>query len=418
MKLQGNNGVEWQLTAYSLFDGTPKKAAETAIKKSYKGIVHRRYRDNDYFRLSPEESGYDFFFSVVDWLLTKNVSDAQYFEEFEPGKVVSVTVRNSRPALFVTTSRENLTVADDVPVYYSLLGEVPSPLKTRDNAESIEALSSQLAPEDKNQYIPVTLFKSKSGKAKGRTALLAGAICFVVVGWALWPSDEGGNTIRNAVNPWAEYDDFLSGEASSVYFRLYQDALFQKAEKQSTLMSNWEITKVEHNKNSLTYHFSESESSEANGQAAYIRDIKRFIKTPEIQSLGQSVLRLDDGKVTLSMTGDVRRLKYQSDYTIPDNAMARFYLLADAIERYVPRAELIYAGKKPRSNGRWNVHVGKVVFKGAYLDDVVGVGSLMKDMPVSFGIESQEGVGTFDIAYKDGAALTSGTMLVTIFGEE
>ena len=264
----------------------------------------------------------------------------------------------------------------------------------------------------------MTLFKSKAGKAKGNTAFLAVALLFVAVGWVLWPSNEGGSTIRNAVSPWAEYEEYLASEASSVYHRLYQDALFQKAKKQSLLMSNWRITKVEHNKNSLTYHFSESENSENNGQAAYIRDIKRFIKSPEIRELGQSVLRFDDGIVTLSMTGDVRRLKYLDNYSIPDNAMSRFYLLADAIERYVPHAELIYEGKRPKSNGRWNIHAAKVVLKGAYLEDVVGVGSLMRDMPVSFGIESQEGVGTLDIAYKDGAARVSGSVLVTIFGEE
>lgn len=415
MKLSGKDGVKWLLTGYGLSKVSPKKALEVAQKKSFPGVVHRRFSNDDYYRLSTEDSGFDFYFSLIDWALSKSLSDVQYIEEYESGKYISAVVREGKPYLMVTATTATLEIQGGISVFYSVIEDAPQILS--EAGEKISPLTLELEPSSLNQFIPIALFKSKVGSRHKKPLLAIFAVSLFGVGWLLWPSEES-NVIRDTVDPWAGYEEYVSSSASSVYYRFFQDALFQKALSKSPAMSGWQIGKVDHNQNSVTFHLKPREKSATKTeQTAYIRDIKRFISSKNVQSLGQSALRVTDKSVAITLSADVRRLKYHANNTIPSDAMEAFHLLRDAIEKYVPNASLSYESNRPKSGGKWNTHTAILLLEGAYLEDFVGVGSLMRDLPVSFGIEGQEAGGTYDVVYKDEAPRLSGRFVVTVFGE-
>lgn len=415
MQITKPDGAVWLLNGYGLQNVKARKALDTAIKKSFPGIVYRRFGDRDYFRLSTREEGYDFFFSVVDWALNKDLTDAQYIEEYEPGKYLSVTIKGGLPELLVTATEKTLKTDSEIPVYFAVRTE---PLKELPpGSEEIEALSRAMNPSATNQYVPLAVFKANVGRKKSRPVAVLAAIVVVSVGWWLWPS-ENSTVIEDTVDPWSGYSRFLNAEASSVYYRFYQDALFQQEFARAPRLKGWRISAVDHNKNSVAYHLiPAAQKGSAGDLGAYIRDVNNFASQEPVQRLGDSAVKVSENSVTLTLSADIRRLKYGEERTIPADSLGVFYLLRDAIEKYVPGASLAYESAKPQSGGRWETHSAILTLEGVYVEDFVGLGSLMKDLPVAFGMPGQERGGSYDVAYKDGATRLSGRFLITIFGE-
>jgi len=117
------------------------------------------------------------------------------------------------------------------------------------------------------------------------------------------------------------------------------------------------------------------------------------------------------------MGANSRRLKYFSQHTIPNDLDSRVELLRDSIQKYIPNSHFTLVEKKPHSGGRWVTQTVIIDLSGVYIEDILSLGSLVADLPVSFGFSNEELVGQFEVAKADGVSRYKGRLGFTVFGE-
>lgn len=278
----------------------------------------------------------------------------------------------------------------------------------------IESLSEPLTSTlDVGNAMPFKPVKEVQLGANGGGSKLAAAVAALgivaVLIYIAWPESPSMSTpvVVSPVpvqNPWNNYQQALTEDATLVHERLLHDYAFHQLFQRGPGAHGWSVDGADISANGQTYRLSASDS-------ASLRAIETFAGSPELRELvGQPLIHTSERAVTLQLRGRNRPLPFARTNQIVDVNDLQ-YLLADSVSFYIPNSELRFVRDVP--SGRFVKRQLELRFRGVYWEDLIGFGAITRDYPVSLHASSGGPVGSYTLSDNR----LTGSLFITLIGE-
>ena len=261
------------------------------------------------------------------------------------------------------------------------------------------ALTDKLEPTEEFSFLAErdAMSKIKSRRPWLLYSVIVGIVLMGVNQLASLTSEPVEKTV--VVDPYATFYQAMSSDVIQVLNRMAQD---YNTHVGLMTLPGWTVTKVTHTKGQVSYRMMSTENGD-------VKTLKAFA--------GQNGLHvmIDPNEIVLLGLG--------ANVTSTDESLVKMYnveevhhFLRDAVNEYIPGAELTFIRDVPKgTDTKWTIRELMFQFRGIYKEDLMTLGAITKNLPVSIGGDSADpNAGQYII---DDERFTGG-LKISVFGEK
>lgn len=261
------------------------------------------------------------------------------------------------------------------------------------------ALTDKLEPTEEFAFLSERDAMSRI-KSRRPWLLYLGIVGIVLLGvnqLASLTNDTVEETV--VVDPYASFYQAMSSDVIQVLNRMAQD---YNTHVGLMTLPGWTVDKVTHTKGQVSFRMMSTENGDVETLKAFARQngLHVMIDPNEIVllGLGANVTTTDESEVKMYNVEEVH------------------HFLRDAVNEYIPGAELTFIRDVPKgTNQKWTIRELMFQFRGIYKEDLMTLGAITKNLPVSIGGDSADpNAGQYII---DNERFTGG-LKISVFGEK
>ncbi len=365
---------------------------------------------------------YDFGWVFADHCNQEGITDAIYLERGNQGKVLFCRVANGMLVSDgvcdvdkISDFLESTVVDGTISLlldYQCLVGDLEG--YARDhltaNIQSVDQpLSDALQPDEHHKFktISESLKVATAKKTPWLVYAIAAVVLVVMVNSFRTSTDiesidttagialEGAEKVVQ--DPYQDWYDALDGQMISVYNRMAQDYNTHVA---LLGFGGWDVTHVTHTKGQVSYRATPIHSGNFERLNAFSRNIGMY-------------LMVSPSETAIVGRGANRKAWEATDEMISVEWV--HHLLRDRFNTWLPDTKLIFVRDIPQSNGEgaWVIRELNLQFSGLHKEDLLTIGALTQDLPISFGGDlSDASIGSYSIAEER----LSGNFTISVYG--
>lgn len=361
-----------------------------------------------------EREGYDFATRFHAYCLKADMTDVVYVERSSDEHNLIVIIRNgdiNRDKVGKTAEIKadlewimraaNLNKVKLIN-YQFLENEVLEKAKVvfKDRIQHLSgALTDQLEPTDDHAFLAEREAMSKI-KTRRPWLLYLGMVGIVLMGVKQLTSLTDDTVEKTVVvDPYASFYQAMSSDVVQVLNRMAQD---YNTHVGLMTLPGWTVDKVTHTKGQVSYRMMSTESGDVETLKIFAKQngLHIMIDPNEIVllGLGANLMSTDESQVKMYNVEEVH------------------HFLRDAVNEYIPDAELTFIRDVPKgTDKKWIIRELLFQFRGIYKEDLMTMGAITKNLPVSIGGDSIDpNVGQYII---DNERFTGG-LKISVFGEK
>lgn len=394
--------------------GREDKIRKLAKELDFRYLSVSLISDELHAAYTSERNGYDFATRFLSYCLNSGMKDAVYVERSSDEHNVMVIVRNGnikQDKVGKTNEINNelesvmrsVNLNDVKLINYQFLENGLLEKAKSIFGERIEhlsaALTDKLEPTDEFAFLPE---RDAMSKVKSRRPWL---LYLVVVGILILGLNKlaslSNETVETTVviDPYASFYQAMSSDVIQVLNRMAQD---YNTHVGLMTLPGWKVNKVTHTKGQMSYRMESTENGDVETLKVFARrnNLHVLVDPNEIVllGLGANVMSTDESKVKMYNVEEVH------------------HFLRDAVNEYIPGAELTFIRDVPKGTDvKWTIRELMFQFRGIYKEDLMTLGAITKDLPVSIGGDSSDpNAGQYII---DNERFTGG-LKISVFGEK
>lgn len=308
-----------------------------------------------------------------------------------------VSVLFFHPELMTTQSAENYIhglISDDV-------ASLGSDLKL----EVLQAaLTDTLTPRTTMSFISThdALAELSNRRPWLLYLLVVVSIC-VALFFIVQPNSDDVPQQVNTLDPYASFYAAMRGDVVEVLNRMNQD---YNTHVGLMTLPGWNVERVSHTKGQVSYTLLPTPDAE-------LINVKAFAAKQ-----GMHVIVEQGSEVTLLAHG-ANTTPYNSDDDVElFNVVDIHHFLNDAVFNFMPNASLEFIRDVPKGGGvneRWVIRELELRFRGIFKEDLLLLGSITKDLPISIGGDNSDPMVGQYVAHEE---RFTGGLKISIFGEK
>ena len=380
------------------------------------------------FSLHLHLGSYDFGWVFTDHCREEGITDAIYVERDDRGKALFCRVANG---VLVSDGVCNIdevgdflesSAADDsvsLALHHQCLdGELGN--YTRDhltaNIQQVEQpLSDALTPEQHHKFqtigdsLKVTTVKKTPWLVYGIAAIILMVIVNGVFNGAekqdgVAATSEGSEYAKGVdsiadvpQDPYQTWYAALDGQMISVYNRMAQD---YNAHVALIGLGGWEITQVTHTKGQVSYSARALYSGNFDRLRVFSRSIGMYLMVSPTET---AIVGRGANRTAWESTGEMIDVEWVH------------HVLSDRFNAWLPDTQIVFIRDIPQSTGEgsWVIRELNLQFSGLHKEDLLTIGALTQDLPISFGGDlSNASIGSYSIAEER----LSGNFTISVYG--
>ena len=394
--------------------GREEKIRQKAKELDFRYLSVYSTGDSLHAAYTSERDGYDFAARFHSYCLKAGMSDVVYVERSSDEHNIIVIVREGN------IKRDKVGNAEDIKAdLESMMGSVNLENVKLINYQFLEngvlekaksifggrienlsaALTDKLEPTEEFAFLAERDAMSKI-KSRRPWLLYLGIVGIVLMGvnqLASLTSDTVEKTV--VVDPYSSFYQAMSSDVIQVLNRMAQD---YNAHVGLMTLPGWTVTKVTHTKGQVSYRMMSTENGDVETLKAFAskNGLHVMIDPNEIVllGLGANVTSTDESQVKMYNVEEVH------------------HFLRDAVNEYIPGAELTFIRDVPKgTDTKWTIRELMFQFRGIYKEDLMTLGAITKNLPVSIGGDSADpNAGQYII---DSERFTGG-LKISVFGEK
>lgn len=361
-----------------------------------------------------EREGWDFAARFLAYCLKSGITDVIYVERSSDEHNALVVVRNSNikrdkvgnvkeitdelESLMGSSNLDNTKLINYQFLENGLLAKSKNVFDGR--IENLSAaLTDKLEPTEEFAFLAE---RDAMAKIKSRRPwlLYLGIVGLALIGVSQLSSlsDDKSEEVV-VVDPYASFYNAMSSDVIQVLNRMAQDYNIHVG---LMTLPGWTVTKVTHTKGQVSYRVNATENGDIKTLKAFAKNngLHVMVNQNEIVllGLGANVMSTDESQVKMYSVEEVH------------------HYLRDAINTYIPGAELTFIRDVPKgTEKKWVIRELMVQFRGIYKEDLMTLGGVTKNLPISIGGESTDpNAGQYII---DNERFTGG-LKISVFGEK
>lgn len=284
-------------------------------------------------------------------------------------------------------------------------------------------LSSALSPSERSLFAPSShALKPQASKRRKAAIAIGSVIALAFAAYSAWPEKQQTIHIEDYTDVNAPYVRAATKESIDFHTRMLQLFAFHSAfrQAQDDLLDGWDIKDVLVGRTATSFALEPSNDIKAEVSRKVGADnqpsagaVESFVKSDRFQSLvGQAYFNLSTTTIELkAMSYPIAFDPYSGKHDVREVFM-RF---ADLTSQYVPRAQLQFDSDAPKQ--LFIERETTVDAKGVFLEDLIGLGGMMKGYPITFDTidGSKPAIGQYRI---DDTGQITGKFSLTILGNK
>lgn len=261
------------------------------------------------------------------------------------------------------------------------------------------ALTDKLEPTDEFEFLPEreAISKIQSRRPWFLYAALIVFVFFAVSKLISYDSEEVKKQV--VVDPYSEFYQAMNNDVVQVLNRAAQD---YNTHVGLLTLPGWSVDKVTHTKGQVSYRMMATESGE-------LDTLKRYAAKSGLHVMinANEIVLLGHGANVPVYKGEEAKLY---------NVEAVHHFIRDAVNEYIPGAKVEFLRDVPKgAEKKWVIRELMFQFRGIYKEDLMTLGSLTKNLPVSLGGDSSDpNAGQYIV---DKERFTGG-IKISVFGDK
>lgn len=392
--------------------GREERIREKAKSLEFRFICVYSQGDTLHAAYTTERDGYDFGSRLNEYCQSVGLKDVVYIERSNNDHNIIVIIRdgeikkdklgtkevitNELKSLMTSSSISGMKLVNYQFLENSLAVEVNTFFTGR--IENISAaLTDKLAPSDVFAFLPE---RDAMSKIKSRRPWLLYVTIFtlgLIGAYKLATLSEIKQEKIVAIDPYESFYAAMSTDVIQVLNRMAQD---YNVHVGLMTLPGWSVDKVTHTKGQVSFRVWPTENGD-------LKTLKSFAKVN-----GLHVLISSNETVLLGRGANIISNSAAQLYDV-ENV---HHFLRDAVNEYIPGAELTFIRDIPKgSSNKWLIRELMFQFTGIYKEDLMTLGSITKNLPISIGGDSNDpNAGQYVI---DKERFTGG-LKISVFGEK
>lgn len=260
-----------------------------------------------------------------------------------------------------------------------------------------DALTDELAPTDEFLLLPEKEAMQKIDSRKPWLLYLIALVFIFIVGNRFIGMNENAEVKASIADPYDSFYQSMRTDTVQVLNRMAQD---YNNHVRLLILTGWTVDKVIHTKGQVSYRMITSEK----GSLSILRGFAKKNNMLVMVNATETVV-LGHGANLPIATEDKSPL-----YNVEDI----HYFIRDAVNEYIPGAEVTFLRDIPKGN-KWTIRELMFQFKGIFKEDLLTLGAILKRLPVSLGGDSVDpNAGQYIV---DKERFTGG-IKISVFGDK
>lgn len=245
--------------------------------------------------------------------------------------------------------------------------------------ESISvALTDSIVPTEEVKYLPEREAMAKLKTRRPRFLYIA-LVSLLVFGIGELVGSAGEEVNKEVVeDPYEGFFNAIESEVVEISNRMKQD---YNVHVKLMLIAGWSVVQVSHTKGQVSYRVLPSEKGD-------LGTLKKFADNNGLHVL-------IDSKATVLLGVGANVAAHGSAKAKIYDVIEVHHFLRDAVNVFIPGAEVVFVRDVPKgaqkgAQKKWVVRELSVQFRGIYKEDLITLGSITSDLPVSLGGDSSD----------------------------
>lgn len=406
----------WIFTPYrTTHSSSAKEQSISEVSKQYHfNFIHTFSSGNTvYASFTSEENTFDFASRLLSYCLSRGLSNVIYIEQTQ-NDVCCVVISDSEIKKdFISTiedvnnevinflaNKKNQKEFTLIEFNFLQTQEVNSFIVLFKGVETLSAaLTDVLEAEQEYKFLNErdALLKIQKRKPYGLFLIVLVGLISIVY-FLLKPEDEAKQIVD--LNPYKDFYSANLNDSPQIYNRLAQD---YNTHVSLLLLPGWSVLKVSHTKGQISYEVTPKTKGELSHLESFAKknNLHVLVGPSETTLVGHASnisLKKSESEVSLYKVEEVH------------------HFLSDAITNYIPNSQLTFLRDIPQGAGnKWVIREVLFSFNGIYKEDLLTLGALTKELPVSFGGDiSDQNIGQYSVSKER----FTGSFKLSVLGEK